>query len=339
MIPAPLNPTTQLRGPERAAVIMLALGEENSRPLWESLDDDELREITLAISRLGSVTSEMVETLLLDFVDSFSQTGPVTGSVDSARRLLSGVLPKDKVENILQDINGPAGRTMWDKLGNVNPVTLARYLTKEHPQTVAVILTRIRADHAAQVLTAMHPMFAEETINRMLSLGPVQQNVLEEIENTLRTEFINALSQAPELNTHETMAEIFNKFDRQTERRFMGTLEDKNPQAAEDIKSLMFVFENLTQIDGHDIQILLRHIDKSILAVALKGASEDLQTLFFSNMSERAAKILRDDIDIMRPLRASEVDHAQQKIVEIAKKLNDENEIYLTTNNDDEVIY
>ncbi len=339
MNPSPLNHIDQLGGAERAAVIMLALGEENSRPLWESLDDDELREITLAISRLGSVTSEMVEALLLDFVDSFSQTGPVTGSVESARRLLAGVLPQDKLDSILQDIKGPAGRTMWDKLGNVNPLTLARYLAKEHPQTVAVILSRIRAEHAAQVITAMPPNMADETINRMLSLGPVQKDVLEEIENTLRTEFINALSQAPEQDTYETMAEIFNNFDRQTERNFMQNLELKNPSAAEQIKSLMFIFENLIHIDGHDIQILLRHVDKSVLAVALKGASEDIKTLFFANMSERAAKILQDDIEIMRPLRASEVDNAQQKIVDIAKKLGDDGEIYLTARNEGEVIY
>lgn len=334
-----LKPAEQLRGPERAAVIMLALGEEASRSLWETLDDEELREITIAISRLGSVTAEMVESLLLDFVDNFSQTGPITGSVESARRLLSGVLPREKIDTILEEIKGPAGRTMWDKLGNVSPITLARYLAKEHPQTVAVILSRIKADHAALVITAMPPMMAEETINRMLSLGPVQRDVLEEIEKTLRTEFLNALTQTPDQDTHEVMAEIFNNFDRQTERHFMGSLEDKNPDAASQIKSLMFVFDNLINVDGHDIQLLLRHVDKSVLAVALKGASDEVKAHFLGNMSERAAKILQDDIAIMRPLRVREVDGAQQKIVEIAKRLSDEDEIYLTARNEEEVIY
>ena len=239
-----------LKGPERAAVIMLALGEENSRPLWQTFDDEELREITIAISKLGSITAEMVEALLVEFADSFSETGPIIGSVDSARRLVSGILPRDKVENILQEGKGPAGRTMWDKLANVNPVTLARYLAKEHPQTVAVILSRIKSAHAAQVIAAMPPNIAEETISRILALGPVQREVLEDIENTLRTEFISTLSESHEHDTHETLAEIFNSFDRRTERHFMESLEMKNPDAAHRIKSLMFVFENLLQVEG-----------------------------------------------------------------------------------------
>ena len=328
-----------LKGPERAAVIMLALGEENSRPLWQTFDDEELREITIAISKLGSITAEMVEALLVEFADSFSETGPIIGSVDSARRLLSGILPRDKVENILQEVKGPAGRTMWDKLANVNPVTLARYLAKEHPQTVAVILSRIKSAHAAQVIAAMPPNIAEETISRILALGPVQREVLEDIENTLRTEFISTLSESHEHDTHETLAEIFNSFDRRTERHFMESLEMKNPDAAHRIKSLMFVFENLLQVEGHDIQILLRHIDKSVLASALKGTTDEMRNLFFVNMSERATKILQDDIDIMRPLRMSEVEAAQQKIVETAKRLSDEGEIYLTTRTDEEVIF
>ncbi len=337
--PNSLSSPSALRGPERAAVIMLALGEENAKPLWELFDDEELREVTLAISRLGSVTSDMVEDLLGDFVESFSQTGPVIGSVESARKLLANVLPSDKVENILDEIKGPAGRTMWDKLGNVNPVTLSHYLAKEHPQTVAVILSRIRPEHAAQVISVMSAEMAEETINRMLSLGPVQKDVLEEIENTLRTEFLNAITQSPVHDTHEMMAEIFNNFDREKEQQFMESLELKNPGAAEHIKSLMFVFENILQINDHDVQILLRYLDKSILGIALKGASENLRNHFFNNMSERAAKILKDDMDIMRPLRAREIDSAQQKIVEIAKKLSDNNEIYLSSQDDDEVIY
>ena len=334
-----IRPGEPLRGPERAAVIMLTLGEENARPIWEMFDDDELREVTLAISRLGSVTSEMVEDMLVDFVDSFSQTSPVIGSIESARKLLSGVLPNDKLNNILDEIKGPAGRTMWDKLGNVNPSTLSRYLAKEHPQTVAVILSRLSPEHAAQVISVMPNQMAEETISRMLSLGPVQKEVLEEIENTLRTEFISSLTHSPDQDTHELIAEIFNHFDRRTERHFMESLETKNPSAADEIKSLMFVFDNLLQIDDHDIQILLRYIDKSILATALKGTSNEMQMHFFKNMSERAAKILRDDIDILRPLRAREIDIAQQKIVEIAKKLSDNNEIFLSRHDDEEVIY
>lgn len=329
----------QLNGAERTAVVMLALGEDSGKLLWETFDDDELREITLAISNLGSVASDVVEGVLYDFVNNLSSTGSITGSMDSAKRFLKSILPEDKVTHILDDIRGPAGKTMWDKLANVNERTLAGYLRNEHPQTIAVILSRIEAEHSAKVISALPDLLAEDVMNRMLALGPVQKDVLDQIEQTLRTEFMATLSRGPEKDVHEAMAEIFNHFDRQSERRFMETLELKNPSAAEKIKSLMFVFEDLARLDSTDIQVLLRHIDKSILATALKGASEEMQTLFFSNMSERASNILKDDIEIMGPVRMREVDSAQSKIVEAAKSLADEGEIYLSKANDDEVIY
>ena len=328
-----------LTGAERAAVFMLSIGEENGKLLWESFDDDELREISLAITKLGSVTSEIVEAVLYDFVSSLSSTGSITGSMDSARRLLKNILPDDKVATILDDIRGPAGKTMWDKLANVNERTLAGYLRNEHPQTVAVVLSRITPEHAAKVLSALPELMAEDVLNRLLSLGPVQKEVIDQIELTLRTEFMAALSRGEEKDPHESMAEIFNHFERQVERRFMETLETKNPAAAEKIKSLMFVFEDLVRLDNTDIQVLLRQLDKSVLATALKGVDETVSDLFFSNMSERAATILRDDIDIMGPVRVREVDTAQAKIVEIAKRLAEEGEIYLSKTTDEEVIY
>lgn len=334
-----ITSSQDLSGAEKAAVVMLALGEETSRPLWRSFDEDELRDVSLAISTLGSVTAEVVEELLYEFVASLSSTGSITGSVESARRFLKNVLPEEKVATILEDIRGPAGRTMWDKLANVNERVLSSYLTNEHPQTVAVILSRIKPEHAARVIASLPDMIGEEVINRLLTLGPVQKDVLDQIEQTLRTEFMAALSRGQDRDPYQAMAEIFNNFDRATERRYISVLETKNPSAADKIKALMFVFEDLLRLDGQDIQVLLRHVDKSVLATALKGANADVKTLFFSNMSERAANILRDDIDILGPLRLREIDAAQSKIVEIAKQLGESGEIFLSKTNDDELVY
>lgn len=334
-----INSPDELTGAERAAVVMLALGEEASKPLWAAFDEDELRDVTLAISKLGSVASDVVESLLYDFVMNLSSTGAISGSAASAQRFLRHVLPADKAESILEDIKGPAGKTMWDKLANVNERVLSGYLRNEHPQTVAVILSRIRAEHAAKVLGALPPLFAEEVIGRMLNLGPVQKEVLDQIEVTLRTEFMAALSRGADRDPYDSMAEIFNNFERSTERRFMEALEMKNPSAAERIRSLMFVFDDLTRLDAQDMQILLRHIDKSDLALALKGAGETVSAHFFTNMSERASSILRDDIEIMGAVRVKEVDQSQHKIVEIAKKLAEESSIFLSKSNDEELVY
>ncbi len=334
-----INSASELSGAERAAVVMLALGEEASKPLWAAFDEDELREVTLAISKLGAVASEVVEGLLYDFVMNLSSTGAISGSTASAQRFLRHVLPAEKAESILEDIKGPAGKTMWDKLANVNERILSGYLKNEHPQTVAVILSRIRAEHAAKVLSALPPLFAEEVITRMLHLGPVQKEVLDQIELTLRTEFMAALSRGQDRDSYESMAEIFNSFDRATERRFMDALQMKNPSAADRIRSLMFVFEDIARLDAQDMQTLLRFIDKSDLAVALKGSSDAIKTHFLANMSERASSILRDDIEIMGPVRLKDVDQAQRKIIEIAKKLADEGSIFVSTSDEEELVY
>ncbi len=334
-----ISSAEELTGAERAAVVMLSLGEEASKPLWAAFDEDELREVTRAISKLGSVASDVVEGLLYDFVMNLSSTGAISGSAASAQRFLRNVLPADRAESILEDIKGPAGKTMWDKLANVNERVLSGYLRNEHPQTVAVILSRIRPDHAAKVLGALPALFAEEAIARMLNLGPVQKEVLDQIEVTLRTEFMAALSRAPERDPYESMAEIFNAFERSTERRFMDALEMKNPSAADRIRSLMFVFEDLVRLDSQDMQTLMRFVDKSDLALSLKGAKDAVSAHFFANMSERASSILRDDIEIMGPVRLKDVDQAQRKIVEVAKKLTEDGQIVLSKSDEEELVY
>jgi flagellar motor switch protein FliG len=318
---------------------MLALGEEASQVLWKSFDEEEIREVSHAIANLGAVPSEVVEELLFEFVGRLSNAGPVMGSTDSARRFLQNVLPADKAASILDEVRGPAGKTMWDKLANVNERVLSGYLKNEHPQTIAVIVSRIRPDHAARVVAALPELLGEEVLNRLLTLGPVQKGVLDEIEKTLRTEFIATLSRGEERDPAEIVADIFNNFDRAVERRCMAALERKNPSAAAKIKSLMFVFEDLVRVNSKDMQTLLRHVDKSGLAVALKGAEDEIKAHFFKSMSERAATILKDDIDILGPIRLRDIDAAQAKIVEEAKTLADAGEIYLSKNPEELVVY
>jgi len=335
----PITAVDQLSGPERAAVVMLALGEEATRPIWASFDEDEIREVTRAISKLGSVAPDVVDGLLQDFMESLATTSAISGSAASAQRFLSTVMSADKAQSILEDIKGPAGKTMWEKLANVNERMLSAYLLNEHPQTVAVILSRIRADHAAKVLSALPGLFAEEVIARLLTLGPVQKEIVDQIEQALKSEFMAALSRGEDRDAYAAIAEIFNKFDRATERRFMDALTMKNPAAAERIRSLMFVFEDLVRLDPADMQTLLRFVDKSDLALALKGASEDVARRFYINMSERAAGILRDDIEIMGGVRQRDVDMAQQRIVETARRLSDEGEIVLAKDDAEELVY
>src|SRR5579875_2809363 len=334
-----IEDAAKLTGPEKAAVILLALGEEH-QVLWRQLDDEEIKEISQAMSGLGTVSASVVENLLMEFVSGMSSTGAIMGSFEGTQRLLASILPADKVDQLMEEIRGPAGRTMWDKLGNVNEAVLANYLKNEYPQTVAVVLSKIKSEHASRVLSALPEDFALECVQRMLRMEPVQREILDKIEQTLRTEFMSNLARTSKRDSHEMMADIFNNFDRQTEARFITALEERNRESAERIRGLMFVFEDLSKLDPGGVQTLLRAVEKDQLGLALKGASDSLRDLFFSNMSERAAKIMRDDMEAMGPVRLRDVDQAQMAMVQIAKDLAARGEIMLAgQGGDDELVY
>ncbi|HEX6958990.1 MAG TPA: flagellar motor switch protein FliG [Ferrovibrio sp.] len=330
----------QLKGPDKAAILMLALGEEHSSKIWPLLDDEEIKEISQNMANLGAVNSEIVEKLFLEFVNNFSSTGSLTGTFDSTERLLLKALPSERVNQIMEEIRGPAGRTMWDKLANVNENVLANYLKNEYPQTVAVVLSKIRPEHAARVLAALPEEFSMEVVMRMLRMEAVQKEVLDKVEQTLRTEFMSNLARTNRRDAHEMMAEIFNSLDRNTEARFLAALEERSRDAAERIKALMFTFEDLIKLDPSGVQTLLKNVEKEKLGLALKGASETLRDLFFSNMSERASKLLREEMESMGPVRLKDVDEAQMTMVNTAKELAAKGEIMLADNKgEDELIY
>ncbi|NMM46355.1 flagellar motor switch protein FliG [Rhodospirillaceae bacterium KN72] len=329
-----------LSGPEKAAMMMLAIGEDNAVKLFTHMDDEEIREISQSMANLGTVSSNLVERLFVEFAEQISSTGSLVGSYESTERLLLKTLDPEKVATIMEEIRGPAGRTMWDKLANVNEVVLANYLKNEYPQTVAVVLSKIKPDHASRVLASLPESFAMEVIMRMLRMEAVQKEVLDDVERTLRNEFMTNLARTARRDSHEMMAEIFNALDRNTENRFMTLLEERNRDSAERIKALMFTFEDLQKLDPSGVQTLLRNVDKDKLGTALKGSSEQMKELFFSNMSERAAKILREDMNALGPVRLRDVDEAQMEMVNLAKDLAAKGEIVISEGGaEDELIY
>ena len=329
-----------MNGAEKAALLLMSVGEDNATRLFSLMDDDEIRELSQAMANLGNVSAQMVERLLVEFADQISSTGSLVGNFDNTERLLAKVMDKDRVGGIMEEIRRPAGRTMWEKLANVNETVLANYLKNEYPQTVAVVLSKIKSEHAAQVLTLLPEPFAMEVIMRMLRMESVQKEVLDDVERTLRNEFMSNLARTNRRDSHELMADIFNFLDRNMESRYLTALEERNKDSAERIKALMFTFEDLGNLDPGGVQTLLRNADKDKIATALKGASEELRDLFFSNMSERAAKIMREDMQAMGPVRLRDVDEAQMLMVTLAKDLAASGEIIIAdTKGEDELVY
>ena len=337
------NDTRDLTGVQKAAIFMLALDAEHSGMLFLLMEDDEIREMSQTMATLGAVSAKIIESLFIEFADSLSGGvgDSVTGSALTAERLLYGALPEDRVAQIMEDIRGPAGRTMWDKLGNVNEAVLANYLKNEYPQTVAVVMSKISPDHASRVLSVLPENFSMEVIMRMLRMESVQKEVIDHIEKILRQEFMSNLAKgAGKRDSHEVMADIFNNLDRTAEDRFMLGIEKQSEESAERIKALMFTFDDLARLDNAAVQTLLRTAEKEQLALALKGGSDEIKTLFFTNMSERAGKMMKEDMEAMGAVRLKDVDEAQAGVVQSAKALADSGEIVISGGGDeDELVY
>ena len=324
-----------MTGPQKAAALLLAIDEAHAVTLLGRLHEDEVRDLSVAMSGLGTITADAVEQLCEEFAGSLGTVGSLTGSFETTERMLSKSLPKERVAQIMEEIRGPAGRTMWEKLGNVSEAVLANYLKNEYPQTVAVVLSKVKPDHAARVLSLLPESFAMEVVMRMLRMENVQKEALEGVERTLKMEFMSNLARTNRRDAHEVMAEIFNNLDRASETRILGALEERNRDAAERIRGLMFTFDDLQRLDAAGIQILMRSVEKGRLTIALKGASQDLRDLFLRNMSERAGKMLRDDIAGLGPVRLKDVDEAQVSIVASAKDLAAQGQIRLAEGRDE----
>lgn len=327
-------------GLQRAAALMLALGQDHGRPIWEQLSPEEIKELSSAIAQLGRVPAVVVEYLLVQFSGEVSSMASLHGSYETTERLLGGIMDPERVKEIMEDIRGPSGRTMWDKLSNVSETVLAGYLKNEYPQTIAVILHKLRPDHAARVLAELPRDLATDVVMRMLRMETVQKEVIQEVEQTLKGEFMTNLSRAQRRDPHEAMAELFNALDRSTEEAMLSALDERAPETAERIRALMFTFEDLGNLTPGAVQILVRNSDKRELALALKGSPDELKRLFLSSMTERAGKLMREDMDAMGPVRARDCEEAQTALVRLAKSLGDRGEIMLVDpKSDDAMIY
>ncbi|WP_051329011.1 flagellar motor switch protein FliG [Geminicoccus roseus] len=332
-------PQLPAAGLDKAAVLMLALEPALSRRLMENLEFDDIRTLSQAMSGLGRTDSAVVEQVLAEFCARADMMDTVVGSLDATERLLASFLAGDRVEAIMEEIRGPAGRTVWEKLANVNEAVLASYLKNEYPQTVAVVLSRIDPAHSARVLANLPAEFGVEVVTRMLRMEVVQNDIVGDVERTLRTEFMSNLAHTNRRDNHEVMAEIFNYLDRSTESRLLASLEESDKEAAERIKTLMFTFEDLVRLDAAGIQTLIRSVGNQRIALALKGASDRLKELILGNMSERAGKALKEDMATMGPVRLRDVEEAQQFLVTTAKELAASGEIVVADNRHDQMVY
>lgn len=333
------EPLQLLSGPQRAAALLMALGEDDGRAVWSEFTDAEAKQVYLAMVELGSVKGETVARLADDFLVELGGTGAVTGSADRAQELLSQVYPQERATAIMAEVRGNGSRSVWRRLTEVSPESLAAFLCNEYPQTIAVIMSRLPAELGGRILALLPNELSMEVIGRVLHLDDVQPEAMDGIEEMLRRHFLTKAVGRPKRDLYDVMAERFDAFDRPTEARIFAALEAADKDAAQRIRERMFTFEDLLKLDAAGIQTVLRQVEKDTLARALKGATPAAREFFQANMSSRAAKNLQDDIDSLGPIRVADVDDAQSRIVQAAKGLAAKGEIRIQkTRADDDLV-
>ena len=328
-----------LNGKQKAAILMLAVGRDQASKILKFLHEDEIRDISIAMAGLGLVKAEIVEAVCNEFTRNFESSEGLVGTYETTEELLRKALPEDQVEKIMDEIRGPAGRTMWDKLGNVQEAVLANYLRNEYSQTAAVILTRLQPAHAARVLALLPEDYATDVMMRILHMETVQREVLDSVEATLRSEFISTLGRSAKRDSYELLAEVFNNFDRKTETRLMDSMDKRNHDDMEKVKALMFTFEDIKRLPHEALMRVVAQVDREKLPLALKGASETVRKMFLQCMSKRAGSILLEEIRALGPVRVKDADAAQVEIVTVIKNMANAGEIDLAENGgNDEII-
>ncbi len=328
-----------LSGREKAAVLLMSVGDSYAAHLFAAMEDKEISDLSQSMSELGTVSAVIVEQLFVEFSERISAPGDLIGTPESTERLLKKVIGEERGDKIMNTVSSSDDDTMWHKLESVNEQLLANYLKNEYPQTIAVVLTKLRPEHAAKVMASLPESLSFEVVDRMLDMDAVKKEAVDDVEEILQREFISTLATSDNRDSHEAVAEIINGLDRSTENRLMTMLEEQDRGAANKIRELLFTFDDLANLDTAGIQTLLRVIDKKTLAVALKGTSESLKATFLENMSERAEQIMQDDLAAMGPVRLREVDEAQAEIVALAKDLSASGELVFSGDDDNELIY
>jgi len=327
-------------GPQKTAIVMLALGEKFTAEAFKRMERQEIASVSKAMLDIDSVSREDVLDVLKEFNDSITYGAEMLmGGADQVKRLLSKALDSETAKYILDTLEISSGPPPFQELSNVSPRILAQILRNEHPQTLALILGHLHPDQAAELLSNLPSGVRAEVLMRLAKLEAVAEEMLHEVDKVLQRQLIAmGGKEGKKVGGINSVAEILNAVDRATEEEVLSEIEEESQQMADDIRNLMFVFEDIKALDDRSIRELLKDISNEELTKALKGASDDLKDKFLKNLSERAAGMIREDLEIMGPVKLSEVEGAQQNIVKTVRRLEAEGRIAISRGGGDEFI-
>ncbi|MCX7922372.1 MAG: flagellar motor switch protein FliG [Clostridia bacterium] len=331
---------TELTGKEKAAMLLIALGPERSADIFKHLKDEEIEQLTLEIANIRTVTPEEKEKVMDEFYQiCLAQEYIAEGGIGYAKEILEKALGTQKALDVINKLTVSLQVRPFDFVRKADPSQLLNFIQNEHPQTIALILAYLKPQQASVVLSALPQDKQADVARRIATMDRTSPEIIKEVERVLEKKLSSLVTEDyTAAGGVQSIVDILNSVDRGTEKYIMETLEIEDTDLAEEIKKRMFVFEDILTLDNRSIQRFLREVDNNQLAIALKGSTEEVQKLIFTNMSKRLAEMIKEDIEFMGPVRLKDVEEAQQKIVNVIRKLEDAGEIVISRGGGDEII-
>ncbi|WP_018124824.1 flagellar motor switch protein FliG [Desulfovibrio oxyclinae] len=324
-------------GPQKTAIVLLAMGEKFTADVFKRLERNEIAAVSKAMLETDSIPKEQVLEVLKEYNEALAYGAELlVGGAEQVKRILTKSLDAETAKYIMDMLDLDTGPTPFQELENVSPRILAQILRNEHPQTLALILGHLQSDQAAELISNLPAGVRAEVLMRLAKLEAVAEDMLMEVDKVLQSQLIAmGGKEGKKVGGVQAVAEILNAVDRNTEEDVLSEIEEESTQMAEDIRNLMFVFEDIKQLEDVAIREVLKEVSNEDLTVALKGASDELKEKFFKNLSERASTMIREDLEIMPPKKLSEVESAQQNVVKTVRRLEDEGKIVISRGSGD----
>ncbi len=331
---------SEITGVQKAAVLLIALGPEKSASIFKHLKEDEIEQLTLEIANTRSVSPATKEQVLDEFYEiCLAQQYIAEGGIAYAKELLEKALGEEKAKDVIGKLTASLQVRPFEFVRKTDASQMLNFIQDEHPQTIALILSYLSSGQASSIISALPPDKQADVAKRIAQMDRTSPDVIKEVERVLERKLSSLVNQDYTIvGGVDSIVAILNTVDRGTEKHIMETLEIEEPELADEIRRKMFVFEDILSLDDKSIQRVLREVDNNELAVALKGSNEEVQTVIFNNLSKRLASMIREDMEFMGPVRLKDVEEAQQKIVNIIRKLEDSAEIIISRGGGDEII-
>ncbi|SDQ92352.1 flagellar motor switch protein FliG [Pseudovibrio sp. Tun.PSC04-5.I4] len=324
-------------GHQKAAALLLAMGSDKATRVLKHFDHDEMRMIIRAAADLGTVPARELDLLIEEFIELFAGGVNLFGTAEGAENLLKGILPEDQVAEIMSDVMGYSKRSIWDKVSQISEHVLSTYLQKEHPQTAAVILSKISASGAARVISQIPRRRRNQIVRRMLTLKPIVEDVLEEVQKTLHEDFMVNFARTVGTDAHVRMADILNKMERDDLEDTLSNLREALPKSAEQLSGLLFTFEDIQSLDLRTRTAIFDDVTSEVITASLKGTNPEFRQAILASMASRARRIVENDLASGEPMAQREVMDARRSITDLALEKANAGEIDLEIGRGEEI--